>query len=189
MVGLCWVLQVKCLRTSVYHPQIDGLMEQFNQTLKRMLFRQPGDVASPMLPANSWQNGRARTQSSRGWNQWTPVNLQQPGKHADTQLYHINILKNGLPLGWLSPPTPQRMVVQQRTYQVPEAHRQAIEEEVERMLRDGIIEESTSNQSSPIMVVPKPDVRIPLQAVNPSVSICFAYVFGFLWGEFSCSHM
>ncbi|GAA6087802.1 uncharacterized protein LOC124629039 [Tachysurus ichikawai] len=52
------------------------------------------------------------------------------------------------------------MVVQQRTYQVPEAHRQAIEEEVERMLRDGIIEESTSNQSSPIMVVPKPDMSV-----------------------------
>ncbi len=39
MADLCRLLQVKQLRTTVYHPQTDGLIEQFNQTLKQMLRR------------------------------------------------------------------------------------------------------------------------------------------------------
>lgn len=37
MVDPCRLLQVKHLRTSIYHPQMDGLVECFNQTLKLML--------------------------------------------------------------------------------------------------------------------------------------------------------
>ena len=37
MKELLSLLQVKRLRTSVYHPQTDGLGEQFNKTLKQML--------------------------------------------------------------------------------------------------------------------------------------------------------
>ena len=37
MKELLSLLQVKQLRTSVYHPQTDGLVERFNKTLKQML--------------------------------------------------------------------------------------------------------------------------------------------------------
>lgn len=35
--GLSTLLRIKHLRTSVYHPQTDGLVERFNKTLKAML--------------------------------------------------------------------------------------------------------------------------------------------------------
>uniref|UniRef100_A0A674IBQ6 Gypsy retrotransposon integrase-like protein 1 n=1 Tax=Terrapene triunguis TaxID=2587831 RepID=A0A674IBQ6_9SAUR len=38
---VCELLGVKQLRTSVYHPQTDGLVERFNQTLKDMLRKFP----------------------------------------------------------------------------------------------------------------------------------------------------
>lgn len=53
--------------------------------------------------------------------------------------------------------TPLGMVVRQWTYPVPDAHRQVIKEDVGQMLQDGIIEESSSPSSSPIVVVSKPD--------------------------------
>src|SRR4029434_7342244 len=37
MKCLCQSLKVKQIRTSVYHPQTDGLVERFNKTLKHML--------------------------------------------------------------------------------------------------------------------------------------------------------
>ena len=42
-------------------------------------------------------------------------------------------------------------------YRVPEAHRDAIQEVVGRMLRLRVIEESRSACSSPVILVPKPD--------------------------------
>ncbi len=39
MADLCQLLRVKQLRTTVYHPQADGLVERFNQMLKQMLRR------------------------------------------------------------------------------------------------------------------------------------------------------
>ena len=37
MKDLCKLMKIAQLRTSVYHPQTDGLVERFNQTLKQML--------------------------------------------------------------------------------------------------------------------------------------------------------
>lgn len=37
MKAFCQLLKVKQIRTSVYHPQTDGLVERFNKTLKQML--------------------------------------------------------------------------------------------------------------------------------------------------------
>lgn len=53
--------------------------------------------------------------------------------------------------------TPTGTIVRQRPYRVPEAHRQAKEEEVQRMREMEVIEESHSPWSSPIVMVPKPD--------------------------------
>ncbi|KAI2645215.1 Retrovirus-related Pol polyprotein from transposon 17.6 [Labeo rohita] len=53
--------------------------------------------------------------------------------------------------------TPPGVIVRQRPYRVPEARRQAIEEEVQQMLKLGVIEPSRSPWSSPIVMVPKPD--------------------------------
>uniref|UniRef100_A0A8C1NT83 Gypsy retrotransposon integrase-like protein 1 n=2 Tax=Cyprinus carpio TaxID=7962 RepID=A0A8C1NT83_CYPCA len=39
MADVCKLLKVQQLRTTVYHPQTDGLIERFNQTLKQMLHR------------------------------------------------------------------------------------------------------------------------------------------------------
>ncbi|KAG6935241.1 Pr gag-pro-pol, partial [Chelydra serpentina] len=38
---VCELLGIKQLRTSVYHPQTDGLVERFNRTLKAMLRKFP----------------------------------------------------------------------------------------------------------------------------------------------------
>lgn len=39
MADLCKLLHIKRLRTTVYHPQTDGLVERFNQMLKQILRR------------------------------------------------------------------------------------------------------------------------------------------------------
>ncbi|KAI2642995.1 Transposon Ty3-I Gag-Pol polyprotein [Labeo rohita] len=49
------------------------------------------------------------------------------------------------------------VIVRQRPYRVPEARRQAIEDEISEMLKLGVIEPSRSVWSSPIVMVPKPD--------------------------------
>ncbi len=58
--------------------------------------------------------------------------------------------------------TPTGVIVKQRPYRIPEARRQAIEDEVQQMLKLGVIEPSRSPWSSPIVLVPKPDGKPPL---------------------------
>ncbi|KAL1259048.1 hypothetical protein QQF64_009625 [Cirrhinus molitorella] len=52
---------------------------------------------------------------------------------------------------------PPGVIVRQRPYRVPEACRHAIEKEIQKMLKLGVIEPSRSPWSSPIVLVPKPD--------------------------------
>ncbi|KAL0148266.1 hypothetical protein M9458_056412, partial [Cirrhinus mrigala] len=312
MADLCRLLRVNQLRTTVYHPQTDGLVERFNQTLKQMLrrvaaedkrdwdlmipyvmfgirevpqastgftpfellfARQPRgllDVAREaweqqpaphrtvvehvrqmreridrIMPLVREHLSKAQQAQQRHYNRaaqprefqpgdrvmvpvptsackflasWQgpytvvekigPViyRVRQPGKRQAEQLYHINLLKkwtgtrDQLAALSLTDPvvvdvdphlsaaqkaelqhlvgqfsdvfssrpgqtnviqhdirTPPRVIVRQQPYRVPEARRQAIEEEVQEMLKLGVIEPSRSPCSSPIVMVPKPD--------------------------------
>lgn len=49
--------------------------------------------------------------------------------------------------------------VKLRPYRIPEARRAAIEQDVQKMLALGVIEESYSEWTSPVVLVPKPDRR------------------------------
>ncbi|KAL1248867.1 hypothetical protein QQF64_022185 [Cirrhinus molitorella] len=287
MAELCRLLWVKQLRTSIYHPQTDGLVERFNQTLKQMLRRvaaedrrdwdrmlpyvlfgirevpqastgftpfellfgrqprglldvareaweqqptplrstiehvremrerigrvmplvrehlvkaqqaqqrhynraaqprefEPGDRVMVLVPTlackflASWQGPYTVTEKVG------PITyrIRQPGKRKENQLYHVNLLKRWVGtetrLSALTATDPvvvdinphlsaaqktelQHLVgviVRQRPYRVPEARRQAIEEEIQEMLKLGVIEPSRSPWSSPIVMVPKLD--------------------------------
>jgi transposase InsO family protein len=53
MKELCALLQIKQIRTSVFHPQMDGFVEHFNKTLKQMLrkvIEQDGKNWDQLLP-------------------------------------------------------------------------------------------------------------------------------------------
>ncbi|KAI2644445.1 Retrovirus-related Pol polyprotein from transposon 17.6 [Labeo rohita] len=300
MADLCRLLRVKQLRTTVYHPQTDGLVEHFNQTLKQMLRRvaaedkRDWDLMIPYVmfavrellfgrqsrglldvAREAWEQqpaphrtviehvkqmrewidlimllvrehlSKAQQAQQRHYNRaaqprefqsgervmvlvptstckflasWQgpytvvekigPVTyrLHQPGRRRSEQVYHINLLKKwhgtrdqvaALSLTdpvvvdinphlsaaqkaelqhlvgqfqdvFSSRPgqtnviqhdirTPPGVIVRQRPYRVPEARRQAIEEEIQEMLKLGVIEPSRSPWSSPIVMVPKPD--------------------------------
>ncbi|KAL0152849.1 hypothetical protein M9458_051843 [Cirrhinus mrigala] len=287
MADLCRLLKVKQVRTSVYHPQTDGLVERFNQTLKQMLRRvaaedkKDWDLLLPYVlfgirePGEAWEQQpaayrtviehvrdmrtkidhvmplvrehlvkaqqaqqRLYNRAAQPWEfqpgdrvmvlvpnaackflaQWQgpftieervgPVNyrVRQPGRRQPVQLYHINLLKkwvgdrDQMTALTLQEPavvdtnpnpsaaqkaelqhlvgqfqdifsdtpgqtniishdirTPPGVIVRQRPYRVPESRRQAIEEEIQKMLKLGVIEPSWSPWSSPIVLVPKPD--------------------------------
>ncbi|KAI2649246.1 Retrovirus-related Pol polyprotein from transposon 17.6 [Labeo rohita] len=309
---LCRLLRVKQIRTTVFHPQTDGLVERFNQTLKQMLKhvaaedRKDWDLMLPYVLFGVREIPQASTgftpfellfgRQPRGlldvareaWEQQQPAplrstiehvremqeqierimplvrehltkaqqsqqriynraaqprefqpgdrvmvlvptsackflatwqgpytviervgpvtyRLRQPGRRREEQLYHINLLKKWVgtqeqltALASVDPVvvdmgdhlsaaqktelnhlvsqfsvfsahpgqtniiqhdirTPPGVIVRQRPYRVPEARRQAIEDEISEMLKLGVIKPSRSAWSSPIVMVPKPD--------------------------------
>uniref|UniRef100_A0A8C5PW96 Gypsy retrotransposon integrase-like protein 1 n=1 Tax=Leptobrachium leishanense TaxID=445787 RepID=A0A8C5PW96_9ANUR len=315
MADVCKLFQIKQLRTSVYHPQTDGLVERFNKTLKMMLKRvvqRDGRDWDHLLPAllfairevpqastgfspfelvygrrprglldlvkETWESEssphksliehisqmreriskvmplvqehlqKAQEAQKRVYNRsaklrqfqvgdrvavliptvesrflakWQgpyevvekvgEVNyrVHQPGKRKPYQIYHINLLKpwrdrevsamvgvgiesdgvdavhiaatlskpqtqevkeflqrnkgmfSGLP-GHASGikhdiVTEPHVKVRVKPYRIPEAHRKAVSEEVKKMLQLDVIEESQSEWSSPVVLVPKPN--------------------------------
>ncbi|KAG6928412.1 hypothetical protein G0U57_008138, partial [Chelydra serpentina] len=64
---LCSLLHVQALRTSVYHPQTDGLVERFNRTLKAMIRKvvsrdgKDWDTLLPYLMFAIWEVPQAST--------------------------------------------------------------------------------------------------------------------------------
>ena len=95
MKELLCLLQVKQLRTSVYHPQTDGLMERFNKTLKQML-------------------KKAMDADGKNWDQPLPHVLF--AVQASTGFSPFELLYGRRPRGllevWESRPSPHRTMVE-----------------------------------------------------------------------------
>ncbi|XP_034166943.1 uncharacterized protein LOC113535654 isoform X2 [Pangasianodon hypophthalmus] len=111
-------------------------------------------------------SGRARTQSLSGTDLSKRALVHQGEELTPAQSQELREMADQFADGFSSVPgrthlvqhdikTPLGVVVRQQPYCVPAAHCQAIEEEVHQMLQDRIIKES-----SPIVLVPKPDGSI-----------------------------
>ena len=104
MKELLSLLQVKQLRTSVYHPQTDGLVERFNKTLKQML-------------------KKAMDTDGKNWDQLLPHVLfaVREVPQASTGFSPFELLYGRRPRGlldlakeaWESRPSPHRTMVDQ----------------------------------------------------------------------------
>lgn len=85
MAKLCCLLKIHTLKTSVYHPQTDGLVERFNGTLKTMLRKfvdddpQHWDRLLPSLPFAV----REVSQASTGFSQFELLYGRQPRRILD----------------------------------------------------------------------------------------------------------
>ncbi|XP_035266158.1 uncharacterized protein LOC118223565 isoform X2 [Anguilla anguilla] len=235
--AMCGLLKVKQVRTSVYHPQTDGLVERFNHTLKQMMRKMietDGKDWDQLLPYLMFAI-REVPQASTGFSPFEllygrrPRGLldlaketweRQPSRHG-TVIEHVEQMHLRMSRIWpmvrenmqqaqqaqarvynrgaQDPPevtlgkqltghqiqdlrelldrnrdvfsklpgrtsiiahhiaTEPGKKVRLRPYRIPEAQRDTIREEVRRMLEMGVIEESHSSWSSPIVIVPKPD--------------------------------
>lgn len=73
---VCWLLQVKQLRTSMYHPQTNRLVKRFTQNLKRMLSRVVED------DERNWDfllAIRETPQASTAFTPLSPPGAEEPG--------------------------------------------------------------------------------------------------------------
>ncbi|KAL1265179.1 hypothetical protein QQF64_003206 [Cirrhinus molitorella] len=101
MADLCRLLGVKQFRTTVYHPQMDSLVERFNQTMKQMLRR---------VAAEDW----------RDWDLVLPYVLFREVPQASTGFTPFELLFGCHPRGlldvakegWEQQPAPHRTVVE-----------------------------------------------------------------------------
>ncbi|CAM5097741.1 unnamed protein product [Natator depressus] len=80
MAELCQLLNIRALKTSIYHPQMDGLVECFNGTLKEMLQKFMGDDPrqwNKFLPAFLFAIGKV-PQASTGFSPFELLYGRQP---------------------------------------------------------------------------------------------------------------
>ncbi len=157
------LLGIKSVRTSVYHPQTDGLVERFNRTLKTMIRKFVHEDAKnwdkwlePLLFAV-----REVPQASTGFSPFELLYGRQPRGVLDVlretweegpsesknEIQHVLDLRTKL----------HTLVVRSRPYRLPEHKKKVVQSELEAMLEMGVIEESRSDWASPIVLVPKTD--------------------------------
>ncbi|XP_053873204.1 uncharacterized protein LOC128831095, partial [Malaclemys terrapin pileata] len=79
---VCEILGVKQLRTSIYHPQTDGLVERFNRTLKGMLRRFPPED----LRQETWEQAPSPAQGLLQYVPQLQERLRQAGDLARENL-------------------------------------------------------------------------------------------------------
>ncbi|KAF4082078.1 hypothetical protein AMELA_G00147600, partial [Ameiurus melas] len=150
MSDLCRLLQVKHLNaeSAPRHPRASPPFSSFLDGALRDCWTwpvKPGRSNSPTLGEDL--TPAQKQELTELVDQISDVFSTSPGM---TQLVHHEIK------------TPPSVVLRQRPYRVPEAWCKAINDEIGRMLRDRIIEESSSPWSSPIVIVPMPDGSMQL---------------------------
>ncbi|XP_053333593.1 uncharacterized protein LOC128507002 [Clarias gariepinus] len=144
-------LGITAIKTSPYHPQTDGLVEHFNQTLKNILRKFVSDTGRdwdkwlPFLLFAYREVPQASTDSSPfqllyGWQVQGPLDLlQKSWEAASSQRMDKGLIQHEI---HLLDPTPSR----QRPYRVPERLVAPLKAEIEMMLELGVIEPSKSEE-------------------------------------------
>nr|XP_025037655.1 uncharacterized protein LOC112544857 [Pelodiscus sinensis] len=186
MTELCRTLQIRKLRTSVYHPQTDGLVERFNRTLKGMLRKFAQDDPrewDKLLPAlmfavrEKWHPREVLLIEPRDtdielgpWGEpevkieGVRIGEELPGPKQE-QLHHL--LDQFRPVLTSRPgqttlvqheiETEPGRVVRDNMRPLPRKLWGTVKEELQAMLEWGVIQESRSEWRSPIVLVPKAD--------------------------------
>ncbi len=96
MADLCRLLQVRQIKTTLYHPQTDGLVERFNQTLKQMLRRVAADDRQDwdkMLPYVLF-GIREVPQASTGFTPFEPTTKTQVRAFLGLAGYYLCFIPN-----------------------------------------------------------------------------------------------